>query len=51
MVGRTAEREAIGQLLDAAREGLSGVLVLAGEAGVGKTRLLEHAAAQPPVSR
>ncbi|MFJ1969054.1 AAA family ATPase [Streptomyces sp. NPDC087903] len=46
MVGRTAEREAIGQLLDAVREGLSGVLVLVGEAGIGKTRLLEHAAAQ-----
>ncbi|MEV0036025.1 AAA family ATPase [Streptomyces sp. NPDC050804] len=46
MVGRFAEREAIEQLLDAARDGLSGVLVLVGEAGIGKTRLLEHAAAQ-----
>lgn len=51
MVGRFAEREAIGQLLDAAREGLSGVLVLAGEAGIGKTRLLEHAAAQAAGAR
>ncbi|WP_314222743.1 helix-turn-helix transcriptional regulator [Streptomyces zaehneri] len=46
MVGRFAEREAIGRLIDAAREGLSGVLVLVGEAGIGKTQLLEHAAAR-----
>ncbi|MFI6935164.1 ATP-binding protein [Streptomyces sp. NPDC050287] len=46
MVGRHAEREAIGRLLDAVRDGLSGVLVLTGEPGVGKTRLLEYAAAQ-----
>ncbi|MFF3562013.1 LuxR C-terminal-related transcriptional regulator [Streptomyces sp. NPDC002574] len=46
MVGRFAEREAIGELLEAVREGLSGALVLVGEAGIGKTRLLEHAAAQ-----
>ncbi|MGW1563156.1 AAA family ATPase [Streptomyces sp. NPDC002144] len=44
MVGRRAEREAIGGLLDAVREGLSGVLVLTGEPGIGKTRLLEYAA-------
>ena len=46
MVGRHAEREAIGELLDAVREGLSGVLVLTGEPGIGKTRLLEYAAAR-----
>ncbi len=44
MVGRHAEREEIGRLLEAVREGLSGVLVLTGEPGVGKTRLLEYAA-------
>jgi len=46
MVGRHAEREAIGRLLDAVRDGLSGVLVLTGEPGIGKTRLLEYAAAR-----
>ncbi|MGW3226988.1 AAA family ATPase [Kitasatospora sp. NPDC001095] len=45
LVGRSAEREVIGRLLDAVREGLGGVLVLVGEAGIGKTRLLDHAAA------
>ncbi|MFF5494288.1 ATP-binding protein [Streptomyces aquilus] len=44
MVGRHAEREAVGRLLDAVRDGLSAVLVLTGEAGIGKTRLLEYAA-------
>ncbi|MER6083495.1 LuxR family transcriptional regulator [Streptomyces sp. NPDC001833] len=46
MVGRHAEREAIGRLLDAVRDGLSGVLVLTGEPGIGKTRLLDYAAAR-----
>ncbi|MFC1405626.1 MULTISPECIES: LuxR family transcriptional regulator [Streptacidiphilus] len=46
LLGRSAEREAIGQLLEAVRDGRSGVLVLVGEAGIGKTRLLDHAAAQ-----
>ncbi|MEU6256227.1 AAA family ATPase [Streptomyces sp. NPDC047043] len=44
MVGRHTEREAIGRLLDAVRDGLSAVLVLSGEAGIGKTRLLKYAA-------
>ncbi|MGW1626670.1 ATP-binding protein, partial [Streptomyces sp. NPDC002172] len=44
IVGRHIEREAIGRLLDAVRDGLSGVLVLTGEPGIGKTRLLEYAA-------
>ncbi|MFF7472703.1 AAA family ATPase [Streptomyces sp. NPDC008092] len=44
LVGRHAEQEAIGRLLDAVRDGLSGVLVLTGEPGIGKTRLLEYAA-------
>jgi DNA-binding CsgD family transcriptional regulator len=45
LLGRQAEREAIENLLAAARDGMSGTLLLAGEPGIGKTRLLEHAAA------
>jgi len=41
--GRDAERDRIGGLLTAARESRSGVLVLRGEAGIGKTALLEDA--------
>lgn len=33
IVGRLVEREAIGRLLDAVRDGFSGVLVLTGEPG------------------
>ncbi|MGI5255426.1 AAA family ATPase [Actinacidiphila glaucinigra] len=44
MVGRYAEREAIATLLESVRDGFSGVLVLTGDAGVGKSRLLEYAA-------
>ncbi len=44
-IGREAERAGPGRLLDAARAGTSGALVLRGEAGIGKTALLEHAAA------
>jgi DNA-binding CsgD family transcriptional regulator len=43
LVGRSSEQAAVDDLLAAARQGLSGVLVLAGEAGVGKTALLEQA--------
>ena len=42
LVGRSAEREALGGLLAGAAEGYSGVLVLRGEAGAGKTALLEE---------
>jgi DNA-binding CsgD family transcriptional regulator len=41
--GRQPERERIDALLDAARSGRSGVLVLRGEAGIGKSSLLRHA--------
>jgi hypothetical protein len=42
--GRRGECEALKQLLDAARAGNSSVLVLKGEAGSGKTALLDFAA-------
>ncbi len=41
---REAERQAILSLLDSARRGAGGALVLEGHAGLGKTRLLELAA-------
>lgn len=43
LLGRQTERETLDRLLDGARDGRGAVLVLHGEAGVGKTRLLEHA--------
>jgi DNA-binding CsgD family transcriptional regulator len=42
--GREAEIAAISALLDGARSGTSGALVLRGEAGIGKSALLDHAA-------
>ena len=41
--GRRDECAVLDRLLDGARVGRSGILVLKGEAGVGKTALLEHA--------
>lgn len=43
LYGRERERSRIGGLLDRARESRSGVLVLRGEAGAGKSALLEDA--------
>ena len=43
LLNRLPERAALGQLLEAARGGRSGALVVHGEAGVGKTALLEDA--------
>ena len=42
LVGRPAERDALGGLLARAADGFSGALVLRGEAGVGKTALLDE---------
>lgn len=44
LLGRRTERAAIDQLLAAARSGRSGALVLRGQAGIGKTALLDDAA-------
>ncbi|MFE3444834.1 AAA family ATPase [Nocardia sp. NPDC059180] len=44
--GREAEQAEIDRLLEAARAGRSGALVLRGDAGIGKTALLDYAAAQ-----
>lgn len=43
LLGRRAERETVDTLLSRARAGRSGVVVMRGEAGIGKTALLEHA--------
>lgn len=43
LLGREQEREAIDRVLESAREGASATLVLVGEAGIGKTALLEYA--------
>jgi DNA-binding CsgD family transcriptional regulator len=48
LIGRADECSEIDRLLDATREGLSGVLVLRGEAGIGKTALLEYAVESAP---
>ncbi|MFL5841475.1 MAG: AAA family ATPase [Thermoleophilaceae bacterium] len=46
--GRRNERAALDDLLAAARAGRSGTLVLRGEAGIGKTALLEYAVESAP---
>lgn len=43
LVGRRTERSAVERLLADAEAGQSGALVLRGEAGIGKSALLEHA--------
>jgi len=43
LLGRQRERDVLERLLDAARGGRGGVLVVHGEPGVGKTALLEYA--------
>ena len=44
--GRTGERNVLDEMLENVRSGQSAVLVIRGEAGVGKTALLRHAARQ-----
>jgi DNA-binding CsgD family transcriptional regulator len=46
LVGRRTERASIERVLDEARLGRAGALVLGGEAGIGKTALLDDAVAQ-----
>ncbi len=43
LVGRQIERDCIARVVEDARRGESGVLVLRGEPGIGKTALLAHA--------
>ena len=44
--GRSSERAVLARLLDDLRAGRSAVLVVRGDAGVGKTALLQHCAAE-----
>jgi DNA-binding CsgD family transcriptional regulator len=48
LIGRVAERAAVDGLLRRVRDGGSGSLVLRGEAGIGKSAILEYAAAAAP---
>jgi DNA-binding CsgD family transcriptional regulator len=43
LIGRSGERAAIDDLVASAREGMSGALVIRGEAGCGKSTLLDYA--------
>jgi len=48
LVGRQRERDVLDRVLEASRGGHGGVLVVYGDPGVGKTALLEYAAAAAP---
>ena len=48
LVGRASELEILDQLITDVRNGQSAVLVLRGEAGIGKTALLRHLIGQAP---
>jgi DNA-binding CsgD family transcriptional regulator len=50
LLGRRTERAAIEQVLAQAQTGQSGVLVVRGEAGIGKTALLEYAGSSATTS-
>jgi putative ribosome biogenesis GTPase RsgA len=43
LLDRVDQRALLERLVDGAASGLSGTCVLVGDAGMGKTRLLEHA--------
>ena len=45
LLGREVECRALDALIDSARHGLGGTLVIRGEAGIGKTALIDHAVA------
>ena len=47
LAGRETEQRQIDQLLQRAAAGSSGVLVLRGDPGIGKTALIEYAASPP----
>jgi DNA-binding CsgD family transcriptional regulator len=51
LVGRERELRRLTSLLDEARRGRSGTLVVVGEAGLGKTALLQEACSQAPEMR
>jgi DNA-binding CsgD family transcriptional regulator len=51
LLGRAAERSVVDQLLAGALAGRSGVLVVRGDPGVGKTALLDYAAATAEAAR
>src|SRR4051812_37774904 len=51
LLGRRHEREVLDRLLDGVRDGRGGVLVVHGEAGVGKTALLDYAVEAGPEVR
>ena len=48
LLGRDSEQATLDRLLDTAREGLSGVLVVRGGPGVGKTTLLDYVVDRAP---
>jgi predicted ATPase len=47
-VGRGAEVEVVSELLQGARQGRGGALLVSGDPGVGKTRLVQHACSRAP---
>src|ERR687892_2907986 len=51
LLGRQREREVLDRVLEAARDGHGGVLVVYGDQGVGKTALLEYAVEVAPEFR
>jgi DNA-binding CsgD family transcriptional regulator len=51
LLGRAQEQEVLGGLIDAVKSGLSGALILYGEAGMGKTALLDYTVSSAPELR